>query len=69
MVRFMYCKTGNALGEIGEILFPALEDAMEYIKAHEAGVLKDSAGYSVYSIVPAGDLPKTLYNFTRCKNE
>lgn len=65
MVRFMYCKTRNALGEVVEMFFPSLSDALDYIEAHKADTLKDSAGYTVYSVVPAGCIPETLYNFTR----
>ena len=65
MVRFMYCKTRNALGEVIEMLFPSLSDALDYIETHKDTTLKESAGYSVYSIVPAGYIPETLYNFTR----
>lgn len=65
MVKLVYCKAENPLGEIAEVEFLSLADALGFIKDNKSGLLEHSAGYSVYSVVPGGEIPETLYNFTR----
>lgn len=65
MVKLVYCKTENPLGEIAEVEFPCLADALEFIGCNKSGLFERSAGYSVYSVVPDADVPEILYNFTR----
>lgn len=65
MVKLVYCVDSNALGEVKEILFQTLKDAIEWIENHVNTVLKESAGYSVYNVVPDGELPETLYNYQK----
>ena len=65
MVRLIYLTGKNVLGETKEIIFTSFESAKIWIKNNKAGILKESAGYSIYSIVPKGEIPKTLFNYTR----
>ncbi len=65
MVKLVYCKTQNPLGGTAEIAFQSLRHALKFIDSNRAGLLKNSAGYSIYTVVADGELPETLFNFTR----
>lgn len=64
MYRFMYCKTLNALGEIGEIDFVDVHDLVIcLVNFRNKDCEKLCAGYSVYEIAEDGSLGKTLLNW------
>lgn len=64
MYRFMYCKTMNALGEIGEADYDNLHDLILcLINFRNKDCEKLCAGYSVYELTEDGELGKTLLNW------
>ena len=69
MYRFMYCKTINPLGEVGQYDFEELHDVINFcLNFRNKKCELYSAGYSVYELNPDGTIGKTLVNWQRDGN-